>query len=833
MPLQANDSLANGQYRIVRQLGRGGFGYVYLAEDTLLHEEVAVKELIPALIGDEAMLKRFLAEAKATMKLAHDCIVRTHNVFSEHDNFYIAMEYMRGGSLESVLQAKTVLSVDQAMRLGVEVAEGLAYAHQHGVVHCDLKPANILLDKAGHAKVADFGIAHVSGLEMTRTWQTPVGFVAGTLPYMSPEQADGVRDDPRIDVYALGAVLYRALAGQPYLAFEQRETPGAQADNVYRIRHEAPTPPSRHNPHVPPWLDAVLLAALAKQPAERLPSALAFRDALLGQGATLTSVVQPGAATQAARAAWASATYVPTQAVPQPRRGLPAWLVVVLVAVGLLAVSGLAWLALTGGPGTEVAQTEPPTRPATVQLADTDTPAPVVIPTVLIPTVIVPSDTPAPTDTPVPPTDTPLPPTDPPVPTSPRPTNIPIVSDCPGALTQLVALGDRAYVATKHETLGIRESPGYTARKITNLSPLTQMVITEGPACADGRWWWKVRTETGVLGWVVEGSDDVDPRFIKPVDTSPPTPIPQFQIAYHSNQSGNWDIWIMNADGAGQRQLYATGRDEFPYAWSPVTGELLYTQGDPADPGRTEREAFSLALGTGQTRAITMDMRNISGADWSPDGGRVVVSSNRRLTLNPQNICNIPMTSAPRHDILILDGMATVPLVLSGSAPNGYRACGTTSPAWSPDGSYITFAMMDRTASYDAWNIYRMNADGSGVCPLAAGGNWHNESPSWSPDGQWIVYISNRGSGSRYGIYVMPATCDLSVVPTAVALGKVLDSRVPRWSPDGKQIAFAVQASNKTYDIYVVDVNAQGHPLSSPRRLTSGARSESGPVWVY
>ncbi len=838
MPLQPNDVLANGQYRIVRQLGRGGFGYVYLAEDTLLHEDIAIKELIPALIGDEAMLKRFLAEAKATMKLAHDSIVRTHNVFSEHDNFYIAMEYMRGGSLESVLQAKTILSVDQATRLGIEVAEGLAYAHQHGVVHCDLKPANILLDKAGHAKVADFGIAHVSGLEMTRTWQTPVGFVAGTLPYMSPEQADGVRDDPRIDVYALGAVLYRALAGQPYLDFEQRETPGAQADNVYRIRHEAPTPPSQYNPHVPPWLDAVLLTALAKQPADRLPSAAAFREALVGQGATMTSVVQPGAATRAAPPAWASATFVPTQVVPQERRGLPAWLVVVIVAMGMLAVGSLAWLALTGGPGTEVALAELPTRPATVRPADTNTPAPVVVPTVIIPTVLIPTDTPLPTDTPVPPTDTPVPPTDTPAPTlPPPPTDIPVVSDCPGALTQLVALGDTAYVATLSDPLLMHQSPGYTATQIDRLQPGTRMVITEGPACADGRWWWKVRTDTGTLGWVVEGSDDVDPRFILPVDTSPPTPAPQYQIAYHTNQSGNWDIWIMNPDGSGQRQVYATGLDEFPYAWSSVTGELLYTQGPPVKPQNRMNEAFSLTLSTGQTRALTTDLRNISGADWSPDGQRVVISSNHRLNLAPQVICNIPLTSAARHDILILDGAMQIPLVLSGTTPNGYPACGTTSPTWSPDGRYIAFAMMERSGSPDAWrdtwNIYRMNTDGSGVCPLAGGGNWHNESPSWSPDGRLVAYMSNRGSQSKYGLYVMPATCDPSVAPIAVALGTVLNSQGPRWSPDGTQIAFTVFNSAGSTDIYVVDVDRQGHPLRSPRRITSGARSESGPVWVY
>ena len=203
MPLKPNDTLLNGQYRILRLLGRGGFGFVYQAQDTLLHKEVAIKELIPALVGDEATLKRFLVEARATMELAHDHIVRTFNVFQESDNYYIIMECMSGGSLEDRLRETGSLPVDEAVTIAVQVCDGLGHAHDRGIVHCDLKPANILFTSRGAAKIADFGIAHVSDQALSRSWMTPAGFVAGTLPYMSPEQADGVREDPRVDVYAL------------------------------------------------------------------------------------------------------------------------------------------------------------------------------------------------------------------------------------------------------------------------------------------------------------------------------------------------------------------------------------------------------------------------------------------------------------------------------------------------------------------------------------------------------------------------------------------------------------------------------------------------------
>jgi hypothetical protein len=346
MALKPGEPLLNGQYRILRQLGHGGFGFIYLAEDTLLGEEVAIKELIPALAGDETVLKRFLAEARATMRLTHERIVRTYNVFSEGGNYYIAMEFMAGGSLEDRLQCQGIVPVDEAVQVAAQVCEALCYAHQRGVVHCDLKPANILFAADGSTKVADFGIAHVSEQLLARSWRTSVGYVAGTLPFMSPEQADGVRDDPRIDVYALGAVLYQMLTGRSYLEFDRRETPGAQADNVLRIRTEQITPPSLRNPHVPPWLDRVVLKALAKQADERYASAGDLRVALL-----------PGEQTVAVAQALPSVPRLELEhsqgrQVPRSRRF---WLLFGGGAILSLAIIAAIALALGGGQGRRAA----------------------------------------------------------------------------------------------------------------------------------------------------------------------------------------------------------------------------------------------------------------------------------------------------------------------------------------------------------------------------------------------------------------------------------------------------------------------------------------------
>ena len=272
MALNPGTTLVNDRYRIVKLLGRGGFGFVYLAQDTLMDEDVAIKELIPALIDDETVLKRFITEAKAAMRLRHPNIVVTYNVFADGENYYLVMEYMPGGSLEDLLRQRGKLNIAQALRVMADICAALAYAHSMGIVHCDIKPANVLFAADGTARLTDFGIAYISPELLSRSWRTPRDFAAGTLLYMAPEQVDGVRDDPRLDIYALGAMLYQMLTGRPYLDFDLRETPGAQADNVNRIRHQMPVPPRTVNPAIPEWLESVVLKALTKEPGHRYQS---------------------------------------------------------------------------------------------------------------------------------------------------------------------------------------------------------------------------------------------------------------------------------------------------------------------------------------------------------------------------------------------------------------------------------------------------------------------------------------------------------------------------------------------------------------------------------
>ncbi len=260
------------RYRLEQEIGAGGMATVYLAEDIRHDRRVALKVLRPelaAVIGAE----RFLAEIKLTANLQHPHILPLFDS-GEADSFlFYVMPFVEGESLRDRLNREKQLPVDEAIRLAGEVASALDYAHRHGVVHRDIKPENILLHD-GRALVADFGIAlaasKASGARMTET-----GMSLGTPHYMSPEQAMGEREiTARSDVYALGAVLYEMLTGDPPFT-------GSTAQAVVaRVVTESPRPlvPQRHT--IPPHVEAAVLTALEKLPADRFASAAQFAEAL-------------------------------------------------------------------------------------------------------------------------------------------------------------------------------------------------------------------------------------------------------------------------------------------------------------------------------------------------------------------------------------------------------------------------------------------------------------------------------------------------------------------------------------------------------------------------
>jgi len=300
------------EYRIVRVLGQGAFGTVYLAHDTLLDRPVAVKELTITAQTDEVAFKRFIQEARVAGGLNHPHVVTVYALKVVEPHVYLAMEYLAGGSLRALLEQCGPLPVEQAVRIAAEVCEGLAAAHAKRIVHRDVKPENILLTDNGRAKVGDFGIAHVprgtGGIYLSGL--TGTGFQPGTLLYMSPEQIRGQQVDGRSDVYQVGALLYEMLTGRHYvdmdaLGQQARETAGSNVvlfqARLYELLAEAvcqwePAGVCRVLPNMPGWVGEVVAAALMKG-TEKRPTAEALARALRnGEGTRVVPSTSYGAA---------------------------------------------------------------------------------------------------------------------------------------------------------------------------------------------------------------------------------------------------------------------------------------------------------------------------------------------------------------------------------------------------------------------------------------------------------------------------------------------------------------------------------------------------------
>lgn len=319
-----------GRYELLAILGTGGTGVVYRARDHELGEEVAIKILPPMKSGetDTARLKR---EIVAARKITHPNVIRLHEFGLSDKEGYLSMEILPGGSLAERI-ARGTIPVDEALRIGIGVCEGLGAAHAEGIMHRDVKPQNVLFDKAGRPKIVDFGLAR--GMETT---SNTIGF-SGTPQYMSPESADGGDITFRSDVYSLGVMLFEIFTGRrPFLA-------PSLGRLVVMHTKEAPPPPRSIRPEVPPDVEAVILRALEKNPEKRTDGAQqiaeilrrvqgtvaphdAGADALLPPRPRVTTDPQP-------------ATLVRGTLPSQRRRGLMAGLSAAGVLV--LALGGLA-----------------------------------------------------------------------------------------------------------------------------------------------------------------------------------------------------------------------------------------------------------------------------------------------------------------------------------------------------------------------------------------------------------------------------------------------------------------------------------------------------------
>ncbi|MBF0633775.1 MAG: serine/threonine protein kinase, partial [Nitrospinae bacterium] len=259
-----------GRFEIVGEIGSGGMGVVYKGRDPKINRMVALKVVRPVMgtaksADQEQAISRFHVEAQAAGQLSHPNIVTIYDVgeevASEGTLVYIAMEFVSGKGLDHHIANKTFITLDQKISVIRQIAEGLDYAHKKGVVHRDVKPANVIVTDEGIPKLTDFGLARLSDSSLTMS-----GTILGTPNYMSPEQVQGKKVDARSDYFSLTVVLYEIITNEKPFAAE------SITSVIYKVVHEEPVPPRRLNASLPPMLDAFIRKGLAKNPDSRFQS---------------------------------------------------------------------------------------------------------------------------------------------------------------------------------------------------------------------------------------------------------------------------------------------------------------------------------------------------------------------------------------------------------------------------------------------------------------------------------------------------------------------------------------------------------------------------------
>jgi serine/threonine protein kinase/beta-lactam-binding protein with PASTA domain len=373
MPTGDKQRLFDGRYQLQGRLGAGGMATVYLAEDTSLHRKVAIKVLAERYAEDEQFVERFRREAQSAAGLNHPNIVAIYDRGVAEGTYYIAMEYLDGPTLKDVIDEHGGLEPNRAIGFATQILAALRFAHNHGVVHRDIKPHNVVVSPDGRLKVTDFGIARAGASQMTE-----VGSIVGTAQYLSPEQARGEVVGPPSDLYSVGIVLYEMLTGR--VPFD-----GDSAVAI-AMKHlsEEPVPPSVYAPGTPPALEQVVLRALAKDAGDRYQTAEEMSAdldrarrgvALSPRTEQMTRVIAPAvAARQTLVEPPRDATRVWDREVPQPRRPPPPpppvrpkrsrwpWVLLALLVLAAGAVAAVALTGVLGGDKTNTNTTPPVVR---------------------------------------------------------------------------------------------------------------------------------------------------------------------------------------------------------------------------------------------------------------------------------------------------------------------------------------------------------------------------------------------------------------------------------------------------------------------------------------
>ena len=727
-------------YRIIEQLGRGGMGVVYKAEDSRLHRFVALKFLPDEVADDPHALARFEREAQAASALNHPNICTVHDIGEQDGHSFIAMEFLDGLPLKHRIAGRP-LDMKVVLSLAVEVADGLAAAHAHGIIHRDINPLNIFVTKSGHAKILDFGLAKltqgdeaaVSGNtfgDVTQAAEGPArqGFALGTIPYMSPEQALGRPLDSRTDLFSFGVVLYEMATG--VLPFTGQTT-AAFFDSLI---HSVPEWPLQFKSEIPAELERIVRKALEKDPVGRYQSAAEMRADLqrlsreIESGQALTSA--PVARTvpdskERIRALFATAL---TTAPPAPKPSRGPW----FATMGLVALAVLI--------GVIFFLKSPESAPAVIS-------------------------------------------------------SLQITNDGISKRS-LVTDGSRLYFSeyvSGHSVLmQVSASGGETAPVPISLQSADVYDFFPG------------RSELLVKG-VAEGSETEWPVWILPVPAGSlrrvgnilahaATWAPDGQHIVYAKSSG---LYACNADGSDSHELVAVSGVPFAPRFSPDGHRLRFTLRN------TEQRTSSLWEISPEGKdlhPVLPDWNKPSqefGGTWTPDGKYFLFESTRDHT---QNIWAFRDGRSLFHKANAEPTQLTVgPLMFSSPTP-------------SPDAKKLFVIGEQRR-----FDLIRMNGNSqqfSVNLPGVSAGE-----VDFSRDGQWITYVSHPD------LTLWRSKTDGSE-RTQLTYAPML-AHMPRWSPDGTQIAFMASPPGMPWKIFVIPREG-----GTPRDVNTGSQNQGDPTWM-
>jgi serine/threonine-protein kinase len=742
-----------GQYQIVSVIGQGGMATVYKAYQPAFDRHVAIKVLGSQLSQDPTFVKRFQREAKVVARIEHRSIVPIYD-YGEHDGlYYIVMRLIEGGTLRKKMYYEKI-GLPLAARIIEQVGEALDYAHHHNVIHRDLKPSNILLDERDNAYLTDFGIAKMLG---SNTQVTASG-VVGTPSYMSPEQCQGKTLGPASDLYALGAILFEILTGK--IPFEA-DTPLS----VMYMHVREPIPSAiALNPKLPPAIDRVIVRALAKRPDERYPTAVALAAAFR----EIAGVAPPPKAPsrgifsgprqkpQKPKVAEAPPSPPPAvaavpQTIPHPieavsadlddppavltapiRKGLPKAVQSLMVGFGGMALLvglvsaglyGLSILKSEGGSAT--VPTLPPTiipglftrtptgAPPTVTASITPSPWPTNTSAPTSTLTLVPSPTASRTP-PMTPTSTVSPTATitltPSITPSPGPTAAPGVLPPPSGGDRLAFSSDRY----GDDDIFLIDIDGSNLRQIT-----ASLAADSNPAWSpDGLLIAFVSTRDGDAEiWVVAAGCPITPQqgcegnmvqlTINTAQDFDPAWSPNGQqIAYTSNQDGDFEIWVMGANGSNPHPITSNTANDFSPQWSPDGSQIVYH----SQAGSSSHLYRIPAAGSAPTQLTSSSSIDL-WPDWAPDGGTIAYTSTS------------PVVPGARALFTFDLGSSLITQLLDGKSHDD-------APTWAPGGQRLAFAS-DREEN-GHFHLFVLDLISSNVQQVTTG-DGDNVTPDWQP----------------------------------------------------------------------------------------------------